>query len=417
MTSSANIATERTPHRNLLPFHWGLIILLWMLYIPMVLYLYTNQVGGGVDFDFYYRAAVRLIEGVPFYDNVVSGIDYVGPSMLVQFLTPLALFLDYDGVKLVWFILNILLLWGTIFYLTRFLEKPSHKLILWLLPIFSTTTLVSIWSGQSTIILLACTVGAWGAYRNQRPIWTGILLAIPTWIKFYPGLIILYFLWKREWRVTASAFIAGMVILAFQIAGVSLEQFIFYVTEVLPNLTLGGEDFAIWGTQSLLAFNQKLFTQQARVIPLIESDLLFNIFRPLTTLSLLGATVFLTLKPSRLSDTADQQYDFEYAMVMMAALLLGATLHLPGMISLLLVVTIFLMHWSHIKSQFSIFLYLILAWLLIELHFFIILGYRSMTGEESTPALLLLMAFYGMMILLFRTMNILGKLRKGQTSL
>jgi len=83
--------------------------------------------------------------------------------------------------------------------------------------------------GQVSVLLTACVVGAFHAYKKDRRILAGVVLAFAAAIKYYPAVFFLYFVLKRDVRVCVSFAVAAVV---------------FYV--VLP--------VAVMGPQSWLTF-------------------------------------------------------------------------------------------------------------------------------------------------------------------
>jgi len=402
---------DNLPTKRRLPFTGIALAVLWVVFFANAFLVYLYHPNGAGDFGYYYRGGMRLADGLPLYTGINPSLDYVGPPLLVQVIAPIVAPLDIQSASIVWFVFNAALLIGCLLLLSRYLKTRQQQYILCGLAVFFNPLFNTFWIGQVTVVLLACTVGAWAAYREDRPLIAGVLLSLATWIKFYPGLLILYFMWKREWRVTAAAFVAGMLMLALQIIGVSWAEFYLYFTELLPELVVSGQLVVTHSNHSILGFFQKLFLERPFVIPLVESELLFNLGRYGTTIALLGASLWLTLRPAKLSDTPPQQYDFEYSLVMIVSLFLGSTLFIAGMISLLLTYTVFMMHWRSIHRKQRIGLVLAIGYVLINTHLFIILGILQPPSENELPALMLSTSFFGMLMTMLINMFILARIR------
>lgn len=68
--------------------------------------------------------------------------------------------------------------------------------------------------GQVSSLMTLTIIAAFLAHKSGRPIWAGILLGLSTSIKYYPGIFILYFLFKKDWRAI-FAFVTTCLFLLF----------------------------------------------------------------------------------------------------------------------------------------------------------------------------------------------------------
>jgi hypothetical protein len=62
--------------------------------------------------------------------------------------------------------------------------------------------------GQVSLLMVLCAAGSLYSYQANRKLLAGVALALGAAIKYYPGLFIIYFLFKRDVRVLASFAIA-----------------------------------------------------------------------------------------------------------------------------------------------------------------------------------------------------------------
>jgi hypothetical protein len=376
---------------------WLPVMLLWLVYLAVVLLIYTHHPNGAGDFAYYYRGAVRLNQGRDLYGDLAPN-DYIGPPLLVQVIAPVAAAADLRAASLVWFAANVAALFGTLALLDRYVTGPRSRLLLWIAPVFFVPTLMSFWHGQATVILCLLTVGAWAAIKEDKPVLAGVLLAVGAWIKFYPGLLILYFLWKRAWRVVIGALAAGVLLGLVQMVGVGPQVFFGYFTDVLPGLLAEGQPHLSHSNQSVLGFALRLFADVPQVVPLAVSPALFNLTRLGLMLALLGGTLWLISRPIWLTETPRRKFDLEYALVLIDALLLGSTLWLAGMFSLLLVY-VALLREAPRRSRRRLALWCVLTFALIALHLFLGLGILRPPSENTLPGLALSTPFFGVLIL------------------
>ncbi len=381
---------------------WLLVGLLWVVFLGATFFLYMNHPNGGGDFSYYYRGMQRLLNGTPLYENLAA-VDYVGPPLQIQLMSPLAMLTaDQAGAERLWFGINVIVLLGTLALLSRYVSQRHHRLILWTAPVFFIATYQSFLFGQVTIILFALTAGAWAAYREQRPILAGVLLAVAVWTKFYPGLLLAYFLWKREWRVVLAGAVTTFVVIGLQAAISGTDTLLYYFTHVLPELAAEGQPYLNHSNNSILGFAQKTFTEAPQVIPLLVSPALMTITRYGLLLGLGGLTLYFLSRPAiPLARTSLEKYDLEYAAVLLVALLGGSTLGLHGMLSALLPFVVLFRHRYGLTSPVRLRLKLIslMAVLLINLHYFLIIGYLLPPSDAELSALVLSLPFFGMLLI------------------
>jgi hypothetical protein len=392
---------------------WVLIGLLWLVFLAVALLIYTTHPNGAGDYGYYYRGVSRILDGRPLYADLQSS-DYVGPPLQVQLMTPLvAVARDERTSARLWFALNIVLLTGTLALLSRFITRRHHRLILWAVTPLFAPTLMSFWMGQITIVLLAATAGAWAAYRTGRPRLAGVLLALAVWTKFYPGLLVLYFLWKREWRVVFSAAVTTLLAIIFQMAVSGADTFVYYLLNVLPNLTAEGQPALNHSNNAILGFAQKLFSESPQIIPLLVSPALVTLTRFGLLFGLGGLTLYLISRPAAMSRTPAEKFDLEYAAVLLVALLAGSTLGIHGMLSALLVYIVLFRERYGLspRQRTRLKMLSLVSALLINLHMPIILGYLQPPSDNTLPALALALPFFGMMLIWGLVMWLLSRQR------
>lgn len=381
--------------RSYLP--WVLIGLLWLVFLALALLIYTTHPNGAGDFDIYYRGAQRVLQDIDLYANLASN-DYVGPPLVVQLIAPLAALVDYKTAAVCWFFINAALILGSLAAIIRYLPSNRQRLTLVAAATFFGPTLITLWWGQSSPLVFALTTGAWVAYKERRPSLTGILLATAVWTKFYPGLFLVYFLWKREWRVVISAGIATAAVVVLQMLISGADTFIYYFTDVLPELFAQGQPALVYASHSLLSFLQRLFIESAQVQPLVVSPVLFSLSRLTLTFGFLAATIYAVSRPANIKNTRPETFDLEYGLILLTAQLMGSTLGTYSLLSVLLVYGLVLRNTPRAQTR-RVGLWLFLSGTLITLHPFIIVGYLQPPSDNTLPALALSTPFFGMVLL------------------
>jgi len=218
---------------------------------------------GGIDFKAYYLAAHLLKKGEDFYDvkaqeeaMISFGLPlndslYIYPPLLAILFLPLTA-LSLGQAAQVWFLFNLALYWLTLAILVKStdLDTLKEKIApLILLAFLFVPVLFTLHKGQVNIAILFLLALICWFYKRGNLAWVGVSLACATMIKVVPGLLILYFLWKREYVVVWAAIgtIAIIGILGLIIAGPSVHHTFFSALPALGaprpnpnNQSLGG---------------------------------------------------------------------------------------------------------------------------------------------------------------------------------
>lgn len=200
------------------------------------------------DFRNYYVVARLYREGYPlervyewiwfqrhadhsgFGQRLVSYIPLTLPSALV--VSPLSS-LPALQAKRYWLLANLIFLLLTLFLLVRSTRLGPQRV--GLLMFLAVVPLCSnFFFGQMhVLVLLLLTLAAWLHFK-ERPFMSGLALAVATALKLYPGLFLVFFLVKKQWRAAAGLAVGtgAAVLLSIHLFGMDACQ--VYAREVLP---------------------------------------------------------------------------------------------------------------------------------------------------------------------------------------
>lgn len=311
---------------------WLGISLLWIGVLAIIYVMIAYGRWSVVDFKTYYDAATALRDGGSPY-LVSPNAPYRYPPIVAQLLMPLTAF-SFPVAAFIWCALNLLATVGTIRLLSRF-TPPRERWALWLIPPLFWAFLEAAVVGQVTIILMALIALAWAARKTERPRLAGALLALAAWIKLFPALLILYFAWKRDWRVVWGAAAAGLALLLAQLLISGVGPMIEMINAVFL-LSAGGEAWMLQRNSSILGFTEQLFSANPLVVPLFVNPPLAALSRIALTGALLLGLLWLTY-PRRGDSPASGRFDLEYALVILTSHLIAPTFWIAGMPPLALV--------------------------------------------------------------------------------
>ncbi|MCC6803046.1 MAG: DUF2029 domain-containing protein [Anaerolineae bacterium] len=349
------------------------IAALWIAFVGLAWFMSQNGKFGATDFEVYYRAARLLIDGKPLYNGTVDMV-YLYPPLLAQLLIPLAQ-LSVETAWTVWLGFNALLLVGITAALSRNLRQ---RYWLWLITPIFLPALEALYIGQVTIILYTLFAGGWRAVKRDQHALAGALLALATWVKVYPVIVLAYFVWKRDWRVVGGAVVAGIALLALQFA-ISGAAPLTDMFDVLFALTNSEQAHLIVANASVHGFTAQLFQSYPNVTALLVSPTLYAISRIALTVGVIGGLLYATAR--------SVDFDLQYGLAVITALLLSPTLFPTSMPPVLL--TYFLLLRSRPTKRMIWFC--TLACVTLSLYWLYVLGYSN---DWRVSGLLLSFGFY-----------------------
>ena len=375
---------------------WFVISILWVVFIGLN-YVYATHTDSGLNaFLAYYQGAEALLNNAPLY-NGLDGWIYLYPPLFAQMLMPIATLDNYDVAVLLWYVINVALLMGTLFSLSRYVP-PARAKLLWIAPIVFLPFWQALYLGQVTTIMLALLTFAWICMREDRAVIAGMLLALASWIKVFPAILILYFIFKRDWRVLRGVVLLGTVLAIAQVL-ISGPDIMFEFFDILLSLTAGGQPEATYENLSILAFVSRLFQHNDKVIPIFVDDNLFTIIRWGITAFIIGISV-IAIWYSGASTKAKQinwRFDIEYSLMIMTILLFGGTLWISGLPPLLLLYVLLLRNVDKFHSPFWMKAMGVLSFMLITTYQPLIL----ILMKEYLDVITLSLGFFGVLILWF----------------
>ncbi len=104
---------------------------------------------------------------------------------------------------------------------------------------------------DATLCLLL-SIGFWGYARGKAPV-AGAAIALGAAIKLIPVLLLIYFLWRREYRIVLWGGAIGLLLLVGSAAYVGTDVYHTYLTETLPALLKGSTQYANASIGTLIA--------------------------------------------------------------------------------------------------------------------------------------------------------------------
>jgi hypothetical protein len=251
------------------------LIILWFQVLP---HFYTWD----TDSPSFYTAAKGIVKHINIYDqkefqalaNSLFGrslvvYPYLYWPVLAQIYAPLTL-LGYPAYSQFILIMNILLIFLSMYMIYSLLEFKSRKTNLPLVFLYITILVnrpleTTLHHGQVNILVLVLILLAVWLLRHDKKYASSFLLCLAIYIKIYPILFLVLFLFQKRYRYLVYSFLNFIAIFLVSSLFFSLDSWIEFVKMGFGNLFYGTKpefffDYnAQWGNCSLNGFISQIF--------------------------------------------------------------------------------------------------------------------------------------------------------------
>lgn len=233
------------------------------------------------------------------------------PAMMFVFLPFSAV--PFPAAKLIWLVLSLLMIGWALWLLARWFQFELLTVIGLLFvaaifhPLRNTVDL-----GQVNALMFLGMTGFWVLYRQGRETAAGIVLGITMAIRLHPGLLVLYLLWRRQFRVGGVAIAVACAASAAAAGTFGLHDTVIYFEQVAPKFT----------TPLISVENHSLAGFLVTVAHACGWGLSGQVVGPSwlawgAVLVVIGATL-LILSPGRQAPGSDRLSDIELALLLVA---------------------------------------------------------------------------------------------------
>lgn len=157
----------------------------------------------GNDFHCHYEASQRFIERLDLYvPGAETGLTYVYPPLYAGLLTPLTL-LNSKAAAAVWYVVKLgLTAW--VFYVLWVWVAPGVPWTWKFAGLFFLSTgrfmIDDFQLGQVTLVVTELTILGLYLKVKGREGWGAVLLGLAIALKLIPGIFLVYFLFKKDWK-------------------------------------------------------------------------------------------------------------------------------------------------------------------------------------------------------------------------
>lgn len=151
----------------------------------------------------------------------------------------------------------------------------SEKLLVCGLVLSSSVLETQVLHGQLNCLLLLLLAGAWLADRHERPMVAGACVGVATALKLFPGLLVLFFLARKQWTAAIAAVVSFLLLNSIAVGVLGIEAFRDYLLVVMPQANRFCDT---WPNASLLGFLTRLLDGAfGQTTPLIHSPWLARV--------------------------------------------------------------------------------------------------------------------------------------------
>ena len=286
--------------------------------------------GNMYDFNSYYISAYATQKGLDPYDSdtlqalakelgVPKVTVYRYPPFNTLLFLPLS-FLPYPAAVLLWRILNLALSAFAVWLIWKTLALPldaESALVIGVIVFTFDPLIYNLAIGQINVLILLLLTGVGWAWVRRRQVLAAVLLALAASIKIAPGVLFLYFLWKRGFKLVAAG-ISTVIVLAaiafFALGEQTTRKFIAILA------AFAQEDNAWIANQSWRGFLARLFVGDESVPALYPAATLERV------LYYAGALAIVVLTALILYRSRDASlFHLEFAIVLIAFHLVSPT--------------------------------------------------------------------------------------------
>ena len=268
---------------------YGIFLPCWRYKSDFSWYYYGAKVaaaGGDIYYSEELREAARAA-GEP-EELIEHGFRFTYPPFFAILMRPLLLF-SHAQTRILWlflnhglFILAIILCIAALRERVSFFEVGAIAFIaLNFNPVFR-----NFLYGQVNVATFFLLAAALYAFKRKAEGPAGALLGLATMIKVIPALFVLYFLYKRRWKVVIWAALTLIFLLIISVALLGIRPHRAYILRVMPLLAQGR---GAGNNQSLAGFFNRLFGYD------FQGEAIFNNANLARILSQAGALLFLLL--------------------------------------------------------------------------------------------------------------------------
>jgi Glycosyltransferase family 87 len=281
----------------------GLLLVVLGARKTLQLFTLNPEYPEGTDLGLYLRAGRYAIAGInPYSRDVNSGFDIYGyPPLLADIMGILTNTIGVTATGIVWPILCALSLCGAIALILRGFgaRVPWHWIML-AIGVVSLGRVVraDIYHGQVNVIILLLLVGGLMLHDRKRTVAAAACFAVCMSLKPFFGIIVFYFLARKEWRLALWSLALGATVFFasfLPLAGQFIESFLGW--RAASEYLISGASGARGDNQSMYGMFIRMFSETPFSTPWLNAPALIRVGTGLAVLLMCGITWYSLSSP------------------------------------------------------------------------------------------------------------------------
>jgi len=229
-----------------------------------------NALNKGGDATVFFEGGRRILQAEPLYEGSSAAAGFIGPPFQAMFFAPFAWVADIHPVaaKLLWHCANVLSLvagvwltahaWWNIRARLGLEPRPWFPLLFAPLLAVLVPLQTNFEHQNMNTVLLALLAGATWQLTIGSAIVAGLLVGVATALKAFPGLILIYFAVRQQWRALTAAITTAVLLTVLPAIVYGIDG---YRQLIADFLRLGRSGWPVRGNnQSLVAAIDRYIT-------------------------------------------------------------------------------------------------------------------------------------------------------------
>jgi len=185
---------------------WILLLAYGLMWLVVAIALGVNSPAP--DWQTFYRAGRAVLDGTAWYATPAGAPPNLTPPLVAPVFAALAL-LPIRLAFLLWTIAGLIAALWSANRIARVWHRPTWQVTALLIACHGMP--IGLLLGQLHLAVFTFVTMAWLADREDRPLAAGAWLGAAIYLKLFPALVAMYWLWRRSWRAAGmAAAVAGV---------------------------------------------------------------------------------------------------------------------------------------------------------------------------------------------------------------
>jgi hypothetical protein len=215
----------------------GFVFLLFLLALVSLLRVFL--VGTFPDFTVYYYGSKAFLSGAnPYIKQADYFSNYVYPPFVLLFFVPFT-YLSIVIASYVWTSVSLASFVGSVVLLLRMhkIRLFTNKALLFVIfAMLAFPVKFTLGMGQINLFILFIFLLGVTYYLDGKKKLSGVFFGLTLALKFFPVILLAYFLFRKEWKVFVFSCITFVLLCVLALLFVGFDMYKFYILQVIPGI-------------------------------------------------------------------------------------------------------------------------------------------------------------------------------------